>query len=264
MENAKQVAISKYSAMAKARQTVFIAVAVASMIVAVVGVSVYFIAQNILFNFKVIDEQNRSLSSLDASKNNIAVVEEAAKGLQAKMEADADIKSMVAGGEGSVLRLIVDALPTEPNSVSVGQSLEKDILSGLPVELGAINVDPVSRDVILDDSTSVVADDSEDSYAEDQVSNRVQSIDFSFSVSIKADDSGSLPLNHFTTILQRMEKSIRAFRVESYRVEYEVGGATMTIVGKAYYMPSTGLTLKNKTVTSSDKSSATQSAGVSQ
>lgn len=270
MDNMKQVAVSKYAAMAKARQTVFLAVMSASMIVSAVGVTMYFIWQNIAFNFKVIDEQTKSMRSLDESLENLEIVKKEAGSLQAEMVADTEISAMHGTRGGSILRLIVDALPTEPNSTSVGQSIQKDIIGDLQVSLVGMNVDTVSADALDSGVDAVVVDGSQDAsgdpYAEDQVSSRAQSIGFSFSVAVKApEEGGALPLNNFTTILQRMERSIRAFRVDNYKIEYEDEGATMTIEGRAFYMPSNGLTLKNKTVSSSDNSSAsTNTTGVSQ
>lgn len=266
--DSNQVAVSKYSAIAKAKQTVFIAVAVAAFVAAVAGVSIYFIMQNVIFNGKVISEQGKSIDGIKNSYNNITKkdgVEEKARSLKAKMESNTDMLNLIAGKEGSVLRLIIDSLPSEPNPAAVQSGIEKHIFEGVDVKVENIKVDPVVASTEPQAEPTPLTDAQKrelenDPNKEDKVSQRVKPINFSFTVSVKktkeknekGEEVEKSNLDKLTEILQRMERSIKAFRVNSYKMEYGKESSTLSVSGQTYYLPAYDLKLNKKTIKSDD------------
>lgn len=271
MDN-KQAALSKYSAIAKTKQTVFIAVAVASMVVSVAGVSIYFIAQNIFFNAKVLDEQGKSLATIKKSYENITNsengVEKKAKELKAILESNSDIVKLVPGQEGSVLRLIVDSLPADFNEAALQAGFEKHIFEGMGVAVEGIRVDPVGASNATEEVAPLTDAEKRqlesDPNKEDKVSRRVKPINFSFTVSVKKTKDGDAEkdnLDQFTELLKKMERSIRTFRINSYKMEYGKDGSTLAISGQAYYLPAYDLKLTKKTIKSDEKAVKKTSTG---
>lgn len=271
MDN-KQTALSKYSAIAKTKQTVFIAVAVASMVVSVAGVSIYFIAQNIFFNAKVLDEQSKSLATIKKSYDNITDsengIEKKAKELKAILESNSDIVKLVPGQEGSVLRLIVDSLPADFNEAALQAGFEKHIFEGMGVTVDNIRVDPVGTSNTAEEVAPLTDAEKRqlesDPNKEDKVSRRVKPINFSFTVSVKKTKDGDTEkdnLDQFTELLKKMERSIRTFRINSYKMEYGKDGSTLSISGQAYYLPAYDLKLTKKTIKSDEKAVKKTSTG---
>lgn len=266
----KKFALSKYTGIAKARQTVFFAVAGASVVTAFAGVSIYFIAQNIIFNSKVLSEQGKSIETIKSSHKNITNpdngVEKKAKELQASLDAREGLRDLIPGNEGSSLRLIVDALPAEPNTAAVGSSLNQHILSGLPIKIESIRVEPVSSEKANQKTVELTSAQKRqlerDPNKEDKVSRNLKPINFTFAVSAENNGDKDPNVNVLNEVLKRMEKSIRTFRIDNYKFEYTKKNATLTISGQAFYLPKYDLSLKNKEIKSDEKSAKKQSTGV--
>lgn len=282
MNDEKNVAIRKYNAIHKANRVMFGAVAMASAIAGASLVGLGFIYQDIAFKSKVISEQDRTLANIKTSKDNIS---ELAKELET-LKSDDNLKSVMAGEDGNTLRPILDALPARANAVAIGSSLDNRILKVEGLKVEKTNVDPVAdmEGGVADTSggtnsgsnQNLNGSGSSQQTTPGAISSKVQSIGFSFDVVANAPEvawehqageseaekkEAAKKERHknnikiLTEVLENMEKSIRTFRVTSYKVEAGKDSLSMKISAVAYYLPEYSLTLTPKTI-NSDESAA--------
>lgn len=249
--NNKEVAIKKYSAIAKANKTMFLFVAGAAAIAGVAIVGVSFLTQDIAFNAKVIDKQSKSLSAIENSKYNITELSNKVKGLQTN-------ESLISVGknqEGNALRIILDALPSEANSDAIGSSLTREILNVSGVTIEGITVPPIVESENTSSSNNVDTSSPVESEqaSPDKISEDVKSAEFTFTVTASSEQSGRSAHNIMMELLGKMEKSIRTFNITNFKVEIPSNDKiTLNITGLAYYLPRKDLQLKPVTVKSDE------------
>lgn len=219
----QDVAIRKRQQIAQANKMMFIWVSVASVIVGVSLVASLFFSKKIAFNNKVISAKNQTVETLKA--NNKAVPELVNKiRLQNASEALGDSRAQ---SEEEPLQVILDALPADANSAALGASLQEVLLKSDGVTLTSLNVDLVSG---AESSTTLTTTSSESN-----------TIGFTFVVSVKN-------LDDLHGLLTRLERSIRAIKVNSMTIEMQQSQITMTVTAEAFYQPSIDAGLKNKVV----------------
>lgn len=219
----QDVAIRKRQQIAQANKMMFIWVSVASVIIGASLVSCLFFSKKIAFNNKVISAKNQTVETLKA--NNEAVPELVNKiRLQNTSEALGDSRAQP---EEEPLQVILDALPADANSAALGASLQEVLLKSDGVNLTSLNVDLVSG---AESSTSVATTSSESN-----------TIGFTFVVSVKN-------LDDLRGLLTRLERSIRAIKVNNMTIEMQQSQITMTVTAEAFYQPSIDAGLKNKVV----------------
>lgn len=274
MNDNKEVAIKKYTAIAKANRSMFITVSIASVIVSASIVLSVFLMQKILFKTKVIGVQSKTLKDIEDSSKNIENLKNKVKGLQS----NETLLSSRSNAEDNALRVVLDALPAEGNSEAIGSSLSAKILnvSGLTIE--SLRVEPINDSQSVNMANTSTADATPSSIttsqgAQSSISPKVKTANFSFSVMANGEgasageySSGRTPYVILMELLQNMEKSIRTFKISDFKIEMNKGGSMNLVVnGQAYYLPEYSLQLTKQTIQSSQNNksntSSTKSGG---
>lgn len=224
------VAIRKRSQITKANQTMFIWIAVASALVGAAIVVSIFLAQKVFFNEKVLMEKQNTVSALD---ENIKVAPELEDQIRI-LDTDQALISSKANETDQAIQVILDALPSEGNSLALGASLQNKLLAGVPglVSIESLQVDPiVGLETLTGDETEV--DASGDTGEENIIT---------FTFSVKGNQEA------IKAVLQNLERSIRLIHVTSISVETQQDGQVMTVQARAHYEPAKTIELKKKEV----------------
>jgi hypothetical protein len=226
----KEAALRKRSQIAKANRTMFFWVAGASALVGVALVVSVFLVQKIMFNEKVLAEKDKTVATLQKNNDNVSELEANVRVL--------DTNSLLANTKASptdqAIQVILDALPSDANSLALGASLQNILLAGIPgLKLDSLQVDPVVGIESLQTDAAVASTDVTSSQPE---------ITFKFAV------SGSEAA--LKEALVRLERSIRAIDILSLRIESQGTERIMTVNGRAFYEPTRVVELKDKVVKS--------------
>jgi hypothetical protein len=223
------VAIRKRTQIAKANRTMFIWIAIASALVGTAAVVSIFFAQKLIYTEKVLGEKQTTVSTLDS---NLKVASELEKEIRALSANSALIASKASEGQ-QPLQVVLDALPSEANSLALGASLQQRLLTGISGDftLESLQVDQVSGVEILSDDNSVDASGSETA---------ANQITFSFGV---VGDQAAL-----RQVLQNLERSIRTIEVTTLTIEMSESSISMRVEGRAFYEPAKTIELQDKEV----------------
>jgi hypothetical protein len=222
-------ALRKRSQIAKANRTMFIWVAAASALVGFALVASIFLTQKLLFNEKVLIEKNKTVATLSA---NNAVVSELESQVRA-LDANADLAKARAYEGDQAIQVILDALPSDANSLALGASLQNKLLAGIDgLTLESLQVDPVVGIESLNDSGiesgALVSGPGDNEIA------------FRFSV------SGSQEA--LQKALTNLELSIRTIDITNLKIENKGSEQIMTVQGRAFYEPIKSVVLYDKVV----------------
>ena len=258
----KDVAIKKYNAIAKANRMMFGAVALASVVAGAAVVGMSFLIQDINFNAKVISKQDETLNNIKTSTESI----EGSNGLKVKikgLQTDQNLLASRASDEDNALRVILDALPSDANATAVAASLSEKILKIDNLTVESMTVEPVvetadsSTTSASTSTTSSSTTSSSDPQGAEALSAKLKTVKFSFNVT----SSSAEVLNE---VLLRMERSIRTFKVESFKFERGKESISLNISGVAYYLPIDSLSLISTTVKSDETKKSTTSSSSTQ
>jgi hypothetical protein len=225
----KDAAIRKRTQITKANRTMFAWVAIVSIILGFTIVGSVFLAQKLFFNEKVLAEKNKTISVLTSDNANITELESQVRIL----DANTALASVKASPNDQTLQVILDALPSDANSLALGASLQNKLLTGINgLTIVSLQVDPVvgveTTDASLAATSATVVTGSQ------------SQITFRFSVS-----GTQLALQQ---ALQQLEKSIRAIDVTSLKVESQGATELMTVQARAFYEPARVVQLKDKVI----------------
>lgn len=233
----KDAAIRKRTQIAKANRMMFIWVAAVSVVFGFALVGSIFLAQKLMFNERVLSEKQRTVNTLKANNAIVSSLEDQVRVL----DTNAALNSIKAKATDQAVQVILDALPSEANSLALGASLQTKLLAGIPnLTLNSIDVSPVAGIETSDDSgdattATPAAADSTDSDASEN------SITFTFAVTGSPDS--------LKQVLANLEKSIRAITVTSLQITSDTSTSQlMTVTGQAYYQPAVIVELKDKPV----------------
>lgn len=234
----QEVALRKRQQIAKANRTMFLWVAGVSAIVGFAIVVAILLGQKLIYNEKVLAEKSKTASVLTQNLEAIKELEEKVRVLNTNQA----LRDSMADGEGEPLRVVLDALPSEPNSSALGASLQERFLneSGLTVE--SLVVDPISG-VEAGVGEGEDVQDASAATEETTTSSVASEISFSFTVSAASDNTNALQ-----ELLQRLERSIRTINVTSIKLEQQGSSLQMVVTGRAYYSPVVTAELKDKKV----------------
>jgi hypothetical protein len=221
-------AVRKRAQIAKANRTMFLWIAVCSAVVGAAVVVAYFLVQTLLYNEKLIAEKNNTVSVLE---KNLEVIPELQTQVRV-LDTNADLAAAKSSEDDRAIRVILDALPSDANSLALGASLQGRLLTGVDgLTLESLQVDPVVGVESLSNGSVVNAGSGGSSDYQ---------ITFRFSV------SGSPEA--LKEVLDRLERSIRLIDVRSMRIETQSNNQVMTINARAFYEPAKTLELTNKAV----------------
>jgi len=223
-----EVAMRKRTQIARANRVMFVWVAAVSVVVGFALVGSIFLAQKLFFNEKVLAEKNKTVAVLKANNANVAELEAQVRVLDSN-QALIDSK---AKPTDQAIQAILDALPSDANSLALGASLQTKLLAGVDgLTVQSLQVDPVVGIEQLGADITTVASTTGVS---------ANQITFRFSVSGTGDA--------LKQALTNLERSIRAIDVTSLRIESQGTNQVLTIEARAFYEPAVVVELKDKLV----------------
>lgn len=229
---AQETAIRKRQQIANANRMMFVWVAAVSALVGIAIVASIFLLQKAWFNEKVLAEKSRTASIL---VGNNSVIDELKDEIRV-LNTNQALKDSMAPGEDQPIQVVLDALPDNANSSALGSSLQEKFLNDPAITIESLNVDPVIGIESQDDIN--VQDASVPQAAEGQ-----NQINFHFAVSADGNNPNALK-----SLLQRLERSIRAIDLTTLSIETQGTRLLLTVDGRAFYEPARTVELKDKTV----------------
>ena len=258
----KEVAFLKRNAINKANQTMFLVVAGAALIAGASVVGMIYLFRIYSFNIKVLTEQDKSISTITQNIENINDLKQRLGSLETNESLNE--KNLKSNADDGGLRVIADALPDSENASGLGSALQKKIFSD-GVTLDAFNIESSdSNSLSTSASTSVSSGSS-------NIPEGVKDIQFTASISASFPNEGSpediknkeaAAYNNIVNTLQKMEKSIRAINVTSFKFERSINKFTLTLSAKSYYYPKYVMTLDSTKVKADDAANpATTTSG---
>lgn len=258
----KEVAFLKRNAINKANQTMFLAVAGAALIAGASVVGMIYLFRIYSFNIKVLTEQDKSISTITQNIENINDLKERLGSLETNENLNKE--NLKSNADDGGLRVIADALPDSENASGLGSALQKRIFSD-GVTLDAFNIESSDSNSLSTSSSTSVSSESSN------IPEGVKDIQFTASISASFPNEGSpediknkeaAAYNNIVNTLQKMEKSIRAINVTSFKFERSINKFTLTLSAKSYYYPKYVMTLDSTKVKADDAANpATTTSG---
>ena len=258
----KEVAFLKRNAINKANQTMFLAVAGAALIAGASVVGMVYLFRIYSFNTKVLTEQDKSISTITQNIDNINDLKKRLGSLETNENLNK--QNLKSNADDGGLRVIADALPDSENASGLGSALQKKIFSD-GVTLDAFNIESSDSNSLSTSSSTSVSSESSN------IPEGVKDIQFTASISASFPNEGSpediknkeaAAYNNIVNTLQKMEKSIRAINVTSFKFERSINKFTLTLSAKSYYYPKYVMTLDSTKVKADDAANpATTTSG---
>lgn len=231
MASAKVTAIRKRQKIQDSNKAMFFWVAGMSVVVGFCLVVSWFLWQQVVFKNKVIDAKNDTVKTLRANNEAIPTLRDNIRVL----ETNRALNSAKAKNDDKALQVILDALPSEANSLALGASLQESLadgISGLNIE--TLSVTPSQEEM----SEGAV---SEDVALEDESLVGGSSINFRMVAT-------SSNVNSLRDLLQRFERSIRVIDISNLSLDRSENSYTLTIDGHAYYEPAKVIEMRKEVV----------------
>ncbi|HEY8992659.1 MAG TPA: hypothetical protein VIM37_02305 [Candidatus Microsaccharimonas sp.] len=224
-----ETALRKRTQIANANRTMFLWIAGASALVGFAVVASIFLGQKLLFNEKVLFAKNNTVSTLNANNKVVADLKTNVRVL----DTNADLAKVKANPSDQTIQVILDALPSDANSLALGSSLQGKLLAGIPgLTLVSLQVDPVQGIESLT-NTGVVSGSDTPVAASNEIT-------FQFSVTGNQDS--------LLQALTNLERSIRTIDITRLQIENQGTSQVMTVQGRAFYEPAKTITLYDKVV----------------
>jgi hypothetical protein len=228
----QDTALRKRQQIANANRMMFLWVAGASVLVGITLVASIFLLQKAWFNEKILAEKAKTASTLTENNEVIPDLKDQIRVLNTNQA----LKDSMNANESQPVQAVLDALPADANSSALGASLQEKFLNDGALTIESLNVDPVVG-VESDTDTSV-----QDASSTSSVSSDHQ-ITFRFAVSTDATNASALK-----SLLQKLERSIRAIDLTSLNIETQGTRLLLTVEGRSFYEPAKTVDLKDKTV----------------
>ena len=226
-------ALRKRTQISKANRTMFLWVAGASALVGFAVVAAIFLGQKLFFNEKVLYAKNKTVSVLNENNRVVADLKTNVRVL----DTNADLAKVKATGSDQTIRVILDALPSDANSLALGASLQSKLLAGIPgLTLVSLQVDPVQGIESLTGAGVVSSSNATSSVA----ATTDNQITFQFSVT---GNQASL-----LQALTNLERSIRTIDITRLQIQNQGSSQVMTVQGRAFYEPAKNIVLYDKVV----------------
>lgn len=228
----KDAAMRKRTQISKANRTMFLWIAAVSALVGFAFVGSLFLGQKLVFNEKVLAEKNKTVSVLKANNANISELEAQVRIL----DNNAALIAAKAKPTDQAIQVILDALPSDANSLALGASLQNKLLAninGLTIE--SLQVDPVVGVETLSDSGAV---------QDASVASTTTQPEIAFRFSVNGNEDA------LKEVLRRLERSIRTIDVLSLRIENQGTSRILTVQARGFYEPTRVVELKDKAVKS--------------
>lgn len=226
--NLNDAALRKRSQIAKANRTMFIWIAIASALIGSAGVVGYFLGQQLVYNEKVLAAKQSTLKTLE---DNNKAVDGLKSGIRV-LDTNSALALVKASENDQAVQVILDALPSEANSLAFGASLQNKLLAGIPgLEIESMQVEPVAGVEVIEGEGVAPAD---------PASGAVNAIKFNF---VAKGNQEALK-----QVLTNLERSIRAVEITAMRIESQEGVQTMTVSAQVFYEPKKTIELREEVV----------------
>lgn len=226
----KDVSLRKRQKIDSSKRTMFIFVAGAAFILGIALVTSFFLVQQIVFHGKIIGKKNETIGRIERNLENIEKLKDEVRVL----DTDSNLEKLRTPG-GSAVQVILDALPSEPNSDAFGSSLEKLIASVDGITVESMSVDTVAEG---DPGSAEGTEEVDTSGASDTAAPSI-----GFSVSLRGTS------DRLKEILTIFEKSIRVIQLTSIEIQgSDTDEVTMEVNGLVYYQPSRVIELGSEKV----------------
>ena len=233
MASKDAASLRKRAQITKANKMMFVWVACASVIVSVSAVITIMVIQKGLHNQKAIGRLNETVKTLERNNERVPELENQLRALGSN-QALLDLRN---NDTDNALRVILDALPADPNPSALGASLQNRLFEGVTIE--NLQVDPAGVDNEASFDTVEGSEESDRVASDDQI--KAQPISFQFVV------QGSPA--QLKELLTQLERSIRTIQVDSLKIESGADSRqTLSVEGTAYYLPAKILELRNEEV----------------
>lgn len=227
----KATAIRKRTQIAAANRVMFLWVAGVSVVFGVSLVAAIFLVQMLFFNERVLHAKNDTVSILETNNKNIEPLQKN----ESVLNTNDALRSIKAKPEDEALQVILDALPSDANSLALGASLQNKLLSGINgLTLESLQVDPVVGIESLSNSDSQTLDAS--------VISPGSNNQITFRFSVKGDETA------LKLALVNLERSIRTIDITTLRIENQGATRVMTVSGRGFYEPVRKVELKDKVI----------------
>ncbi len=213
-----QVISPKRKAIADSSRAMFMWIAAMSAVIGICVVVGIAFAKQIFFKAEVVGKMTETLNIL---KDNNKVSSTLTSNILV-LEANGALNSAKATPEEKALQVVLDALPADRNALSLGASLQQNLLTdvdGLSIEL-----------LSVDGETATPTGGS----SENTIPIKLQ---------VKATSA-----NAIKDMLLRLERSIRIIDIDSFNLERNDEGYVATIGAHAYYQPEKKVELTQKQV----------------
>ena len=228
----KGAALRKRTQIVMANRMMFLWVAGVSVVFGFALVGAIFLTQMLLFNERVLQEKDRTVSTLKTDNSNIQALEAQIRVLDTNQ---ALINSKAASDDQAV-QVILDALPSDANSLALGASIQNKLLAGIPgLKLNSLQVDPVVGVESLTGDSSI-------QNASLSTSSSALANEITFRFSVIGDDTA------LKQVLLNLESSIRTIDVISLKIEGQGSASVLSVQARAFYQPERVVQLKDKTV----------------
>ncbi|HMS93299.1 MAG TPA: hypothetical protein PKD28_02805 [Candidatus Saccharibacteria bacterium] len=221
------VTLRKRAQVSKANRTMFFWVAGMSVIVGFSAVASIFLFQRVMFNAGIIREKQNTASTL---KENISALDSLKKDIAA-LNSNAILRDLRAHPDDSALQVVLDALPSQANSLALGASIQDRLLKDLDIEIDNLTLDEGGDDSLgFDTSSTDGAAEEGDTGSEAATPNTNTVMSIPFTLSVRAQSP-----NVLRELLTRLERSIRTINVRSLKIEQQGDEIQLTIEAVAYY-----------------------------
>ncbi len=233
MATNNSAALRKRAQIAKANRTMFVWIALCSAIIGSSLVVSYFLIQKLAYNEKVLFKKNETVSIL---AKNIEAVPKLDAEIRV-LETNSDLASAKASEDDQTIQVILDALPSDANSLALGASLQRKLLAGVDgISIDTLQVEPVAGIESSEGSSggqlvsvTAVGDEATEETSE-------YTIAFRFTVNGAQDK--------LKQVLQNLERSIRLIDIRTLRIESQGPQQQLTVAGYAYYEPAARVELE--------------------
>lgn len=231
------VMIRKRALIARANRVMFLWVAGISVVVGFAGVASWFLLQQFMFNQKVLSEKSNTISTLNHNLEVIGNVETEVR----MLNSNEDLMAARALNTDDAVRVILDALPSEPNALALGNSLQNRLLAGIDgLTIESLQVDPINT------VTDEYADDGSAGVAETDAAAGEGSTEFTNVITLRFTVVGTSTA--LQQLLQQLERSIRVVDITTLTIESRGSQQALTAEARAFYEPARVLELRKTTV----------------
>jgi cell division protein FtsL len=216
----KDTSLRKRAQIAKAGKNMFIWVIIASILLSIAIVVSIILVQRIISVNNTIGQKNKTLQILKNNNKAIPDLENAVRALnsnQSLIDSKANLTD-------EAVQVVLDALPSEANSLTLGASFQQILLPSATgdISIESLSVTPISGVESADSGTTST------SSTNTNVSG-IKPIEFNFAVKGSTDS--------LIALLKRLESSIRVIDTTNVKIESSGSQQLMTVSGQAYYQP---------------------------